>query len=241
VIQLILIHLRNQQSFNANEFDLILSCASSYLASIFIIYSSEFLVCFATVLKIACYLLNLICQAHKLTLYVRPGLLITLERELLVDGHRSAAAAASAAPSPHVRPGATISTHSNLSGSGNGSVRGGGGVVMPSTLPRQQNEVEDYPGLPVHEGVMSQLMNCEVALSQLGTGLLVYLLLSELTRMMGSVLDLYARCLAHLQRIVDLRRVTHKRRLKVSWLLFVVVQQSLKRLWIDVALAESCI
>ena len=163
-------------------------------------------------------------QAHRLTLYVRPGLLITLERELLVDGHRSQPPPPPLSSSSVHRSGANVWTMSSMTGSGNGNVSGGG-VAMPSTAaaaPRQPNEdieveVEGYSaGLPVHHGVMAHLMNCELALAQLGTGLLVYLLLSELTRMMGSVLDLYARCLAHLQRTVDLRRVTHQRRLKVS-------------------------
>lgn len=42
----------------------------------------------------------------------------------------------------------------------------------------------------------------------LGVGFVIYLLLTELTRQMSSVLDLYARCLAHLQKSVDMRRVS---------------------------------
>jgi hypothetical protein len=72
-----------------------------------------------------------------------------------------------------------------------------------------------YALLPVHARVMAQLPSCEASLHALGTGLLVYLLLAALTRVMGSVLDLYAKCLAHLQRSVDMRRVTHQRRRKV--------------------------
>jgi hypothetical protein len=49
----------------------------------------------------------------------------------------------------------------------------------------------------------------------LGVGFVIYLLLTELTRQMSSVLDLYARCLAHLQKSVDMRRVTHSIRLKI--------------------------
>ena len=63
--------------------------------------------------------------------------------------------------------------------------------------------------------VSKYLAEVSKAAAELGAGFLVYLLLSELTRMMGTVLGLYSTCLAHLQQTVDQRRVTHSRRLKV--------------------------
>ena len=101
-------------------------------------------------------------RAHKLTLWARPGVLLTSERELL---------------SPRGEPA--------------------------------------WGGRQVYDRVVALLPGAVRALGDLGGGFLVYLLLTEMTREVGSVLDLYARCLAHLQRAVDMRRVTHKRRIKV--------------------------
>jgi hypothetical protein len=67
----------------------------------------------------------------------------------------------------------------------------------------------------IFQNVTAHLPRAAKLTKVLGPGFIVYLLLMELTRMIASVLDLYAECLGNNQRTVDMRRVTHQARLKI--------------------------